>query len=98
MADIAKWALLLAGLVAIIALIVTLPVFEALNMQELTNAIAGISSIASGALSSARGIINCFLTPAGRTILTILLGYMFTKFLLKWAIQIVAIAYKWIFK
>lgn len=98
MADIAKWALLVAGLIAIVALILALPIFDALNIDELTRAIAGISSISSTYLQAARGLINYFLTPVGRTILTVVIGYEMLKFLLKWGVQIVSLVYHWIFK
>lgn len=98
MSDIAKWALLLAGMVALIALIVALPIFDIINVQELTAAVSGISTICASALQSARGLINYFLTPVGRTILTVVINYMFFKFAYKWGVKVLAYAYKWIFK
>lgn len=98
MSDIAKWALLVAGMVAIIALIVALPIFDIINVDELTNTVSSIATICSNALQSARGLINYFLTPFGRNILTVVIGYEFGKFAYKWGIKILAYAYKWIFK
>lgn len=98
MTDLAKWALLLAGLVAIVALIVALPIFDIINVDELTAAISGIATLTSQALIAARGIVNCFLTPVGRTILSVVIGYMILRFLYRWGVQLVSLAYKWIFK
>ena len=98
MADIAKWALLVAGLIAIIALIVALPIFDILNISELTNAVTGIVQITSNALIAARGIINMFLTPVGRSILSVVIGYVCLRFSYRWGVQLVSFAYKWIFK
>lgn len=98
MSDIAKWALLVAGMIAIIALIVALPIFDIINIDELTNTVSSIATICSNALQSARGLINYFLTPVGRNILTVVIGYEFAKFAYKWGIKILAYAYKWIFK
>lgn len=98
MSDLAKWALLVAGLIAIIALIVALPIFSALNVDELTSAVSGIVTAASGAFQAARGIINCFFTPVGRTILSVVINYKLLRFAYKWGVQVVAMAYRWIFK
>lgn len=98
MSDIAKWALLVAGMIAIIALIVALPIFDIINVEELTNTVSSIATICSNALRAARGLINYFLTPVGRNILTVVIGYEFGKFAYKWGIKILAYAYKWIFK
>ena len=98
MSDIAKWALLVAGLVAIIALIVALPIFSVLNVDELTSAVSGIVTAAAGAFQAARGFINCFFTPVGRTILTVVINYKLLRWAYKWAIQVLSMAYRWIFK
>ena len=98
MTDIAKWALLLAGMIALIALIVALPIFDVLNIEELTAAISGITSICSGALQAGRGIINYFFTPVGRTLLTVVIDYELLKWAYKWGIKVLAYAYKWILK
>ena len=98
MADIAKWAILVAGLIAIVAIIVSLPIFDVLNIDELTAAISGIATIAADGLKNARAIINCFFTPVGRTLLTIVIGFKMFDFLYKWGFRVVFYAYNWIFK
>ena len=98
MSDLAKWALLLAGLIAIVAAVVALPVFQVINISSLTSAISTITTKCSSALTAARGIINFFFPEAVRPLVTVALGYMFTKFLIVWAIKIISLAYTWIFK
>lgn len=98
MSDIAKWALLAAAAVSIIALIVALPFVEFINLGELTSAINGIVSICGSAFASARGIVNNFLTPFGRTLLSGILIYLFGKFFIGKTIEIVIWIYHFIFK
>lgn len=98
MADIAKWAILVAGLVAIIALIVALPVFDILNIEILTTSISNVASIAGAALTSARGLINFFVLPQAIPLVTILIGYMIGRPFVLWSIKILTMAYHWIFK
>ena len=98
MSDLAKWALLLAGLIAIVAAVVALPVFQIIDITALTSAVSTITSKCASALVAARGIINYFFPEAIRPLVTVALGYMFTKFLIVWAIKIISLAYTWIFK
>lgn len=98
MSDIAKWAILVAGIVVIIGLIVALPFVKFINLGELTTSINGIVSIAGSSFAAARGIINNFLTPFGRTLLSGILIYLFGKFFIGKTIDIVIWAYHFIFK
>lgn len=98
MSDLAKWALLLAGLVAIVAAVVALPIFQIIDISSLTNAITSIANQCGSALTAARGIVNYFFFPAMRPALTVAIGYMITKFLVIWAIKIISVVYQWIFK
>lgn len=98
MSDLAKWALLVAGLIAIVAAVVALPIFQIIDVASLTSAVSTIASKCSSALIAARGIINFFFFPATRPLLTVAIGYLMTKFLVVWTIKIVSVVYKWIFK
>lgn len=98
MADIAKWAILVAGLVAIIALIVALPIFELLDIAVLTSAIGNIANLAGAALTSARGLLNYFVLPAAIPLVTVVIGYVILRPFLLWSIKILTMAYHWIFK
>lgn len=84
MSNIVKWALLAAGAVALIALIMVLPVSGFVDPTEFGNMVGRLAFLAGGFLRSARGLINCFLTPFGRTMLTGLLIWLFAK----WAITL----------
>lgn len=98
MSDIAKWGLLLAGLVAIVALIVGLGLLPADLSTEFTRAISGIVDMIGGYIQAFRGLINVFLPSWSRSFLTVLLAYYITKpfatIIIKYTIQ----AYHYIFK
>lgn len=98
MSDAIKWALLIAGAVIIIGLIVALPFMDFLNVGEFASLISGLVDIAGTAFTFGRGLLNNFLTPFGRTALTGLLFWMFGKWAITVAIKIVVWAYHFIFK
>ena len=98
MADIAKWALLVAGAIVIIGLIVALPFMDFVDAGEFANLISSLVDIAGDGFVFARGLINNFLTPFGRTALTGLLFWMFGKFAITISIKIVVWVYHFIFK
>lgn len=97
MSDIAKWAILVAGMIAIIAMAVillsTIADFE-------------IASTASGAINScvyyvgnlfvaAKGVLNHFANPL---LWNFLLWTVFTYPIAKFGIKVTSFIYKWIFK
>lgn len=98
MSDIAKWALLVAGIVALIALIVALPFVDFINLGEFEDALGNVVDIAGDAFRFGRGLINNFFLPFGRTVITGLLVWLFGKWAITIAIKIVAWAYHFIFK
>lgn len=98
MSDLAKWALLVAGLVAIVAAVVALPIFQIIDISALTSAVTTIATTCSTALTAARGIINFFFPEAVRPLVTVAIVYMCTKFLVVWTIKIISLVYSWIFK
>lgn len=98
MGDIAKWALLVAGIVAILALITALPFVEFIDIDEFGAAIASIASIAGSALQFARGLINNFFSPFGRTVVTGLLYWLLLKPFLMTGINALIWIYHYIFK
>lgn len=98
MGEFVKWALLAAGIVALIALIIVLPVANFLNVQELSSAINSVVNVAADFFQSARGLINSFTTPFGATIITGLIAWFFGKFFITLAIKLAAWVYHFIFK
>lgn len=98
MSNIVKWALLVAGAVAIIGMIMALPFASYLNTTELGVAIGNIADICGGAFYNARGLLNLFLLPFGRTVLTGLIAYLFTSWIVKLGIKITVWIYHFIFK
>ena len=84
MSDVVKWALLTAGLIALIALVMALPFVGYIDLGEFGAAVSNIVSIAGQFFQSARGLINAFLLPFGRNLLSGILVWLFGK----WAITV----------
>lgn len=98
MSDLVKWGLLTAGLIALIGLIMALPFVGFIDFGEFSTSLNNILSIAGDGLRSARGLINCFLTPFGRNLLSGILVWLFGKWAITVAIKIVAWVYHFIFR
>lgn len=98
MSDVVKWGLLAAGLATLIALIMELPFVEFADAGNFAVAIGNIVTVVGGFFQQARGLINCFLLPFGRTALTGLLAWLFGKWAITVAIKIVAWVYHFIFR
>lgn len=98
MSDIAKWALLVAGIIVLIGLILALPFVDFINVDEFAGALANVVNIAGGAFVFARGLINNFLLPFGRTVVTGLMYWLLGKWAITIVIKITSWAYHFIFK
>ena len=98
MSDIVKWGLLAAGAVALVALIVALPFVDFINVGELGLLIGRLVDLVGGAFTSARGLVNNFLTPFGRDVLTGIMLYLLAKWVITLSIKITAWIYHFIFK
>lgn len=98
MSDIAKWGLLVAGAVALIALIVALPFVEFINFTEITNGIETILFICGDAFVFGRRLVNVFLTPFGRSLVSGLMIYWLAKSFIGMGIKITAWIYHFVFK
>lgn len=98
MSDIVKWGLLAAGAVALVALIVALPFVDFINVGELGTLISRLVDLVGGAFTSARGLVNNFLTPFGRDVLTGIMLYLLAKWVITLSIKITAWIYHFIFK
>ena len=98
MSDIAQWALLVAGALALIALIMALPFVDFINVGEFGNSLSTVVSIAGDALLQARKLINNFFSPFGRGVLTGLLIWFVGKFAILNSIKILSWIYHFIFK
>ena len=98
MSDVVKWGLLAAGAVALVALIVALPFVDFINVGELGTLISRLVDLVGGAFTSARGLVNNFLTPFGRDVLTGIMLYLLAKWVITLSIKITAWIYHFIFK
>ena len=79
MSDIVKWGLLVAGALAALGIVLALPFVEFIDAAQLTAAVANIATIAGDAFRFGRGLINCFLTPFGRSLLTGVMVWLIGK-------------------
>lgn len=98
MGDFVKWGLLVAGALVLIGLILALPFMEFLNVGELTTQINVVVTTCGSFLTSARGLINIFLPPFGRVVLSGLIGYFLTKWIVMIGIKTTTWIYHFIFK
>lgn len=98
MSDIAKWALLVAGILVLIGLILSLPFVNFIDFNEFGSMITELVNICSGLFYNARGLINNFLTPFGRTLLTGIIYYLLGKWFITISIKLVSWIYHFIFK
>lgn len=98
MGDAIKWGLLATAIVILIALVVVLPFNEFINVGEFSAAISSVVTVCGNLFQSARGLINCFLTPFGRTLVTGMLLWFFGKWAVMVGIKITAWVYHFIFK
>lgn len=98
MGDVVKWGLLVAGIILLIAMIAELPFLEFMNLDELVVAVSNVVEICAGVFRFARGLINNFLTPFGRTAATGLIFWIICKPFIMQAIQYIVMVYHYIFK
>lgn len=98
MSDIAKWALLVAGILVLIGLILSLPFVNFIDFNEFGSMITELVNICSSLFYNARGLINNFLTPFGRTLLTGIIYYLLGKWFITISIKLVSWIYHFIFK
>lgn len=98
MSDVVKWGLLGVGAVLLIGLIFALPFVQFIDLTKFSENIAVIVNTAGDYLRTARGIINLFLPPFGRTVLTGIMGWLIGKTFLMNGIKIITWAYHFIFR
>jgi len=98
MSDAVKWGLLVAGALAIIALIVALPFVQFIDLGEFGDALGNIVSICGDAFRFGRGLVNNLLLPFGRTVVTGLMIWLVGKWALLVSIKIATWVYHYIFK
>ena len=98
MSDVAKWALLVAGAIVLLGLILALPFVEYINVDEFTEILATITETVGDFFRFARGLVNLFLLPFGRKILTGLMVWLFGKWAILMAIKAGVWVYHFIFK
>lgn len=98
MSNAIKWALLAAGAVVLVGLVLALPFVDVINFGELSGAVSNLISVCGVSLQSARGIVNCFLSPWARGVLSGVIYYEIAKFAITVSIKITTWIYHFIFR
>ena len=98
MSDVAKWALLIAGIIVIIGLILALDITEYIDFTKFDTAIDTIVYYLKDGFEFGRGVINNLLSPWARKALTGLLVWIIGKEFIIWTIKVSVWAYHYIFK
>ena len=96
--NIAKWALLVAGAVVLIGIVLSLPFVNVIDVDVFGEMITNVVTYAGGAIRNARGMINNFVFPAGAYAITAVIGYLFTKWFVISGIKVGTWIYHFIFK
>ena len=98
MSDVAKWALLIAGILVIIGLILALDINTLIDFAVFNEAIDTIVEYLEDGFKFGRGVINNLLSPWARSALSGLLVWIIGKEFIIWTIKISVWAYHYIFK
>lgn len=98
MSDAVKWAILAAGLIAIVTMVMALPFIGLIDGSALASAVTTLVSFCGNAFNFGRGLINNFLSPWARVAVTVLLGYQLTKPLVLNAIKLAVWALHFVYK
>ena len=98
MSNAIKWALLAAAAIGLIALVNALPFVNFIDSRGFSESLTTIMMTVSNGFYKARCLLNNFLSPLGRNILSGLLFWIMGKWAIMNAIKIGAWVYHFIFK
>lgn len=98
MSDLAKWGILVAGALVVIGLILALPIAAGLQPGILSDGVNAILQYCADAFRFGRGLVNNFLLPAARPVLTAVMIWLLAKWVLLIGIKISTWIYHFIFK
>lgn len=98
MSNAIKWALLAAAVVALLLIIMSLPFVDFIDVGQFGMLLGRLTALVGTAFRSARGIINNFFTPFGRTVLTGLMAYLFGKWAITLALKLSSWVYHFVFR
>ncbi len=97
MSDIAKWGLLVAGIVIIVGLIVATGAMTGLtsSIEYVGSTFASFSNIVAPYFVFAKGFLNHFFPPL---LLNAVIAWSIMKPFATWTIKLIKFVYSWIFK
>lgn len=98
MSDAIKWTLLVAGIVAIIALVVAIGFGQYISISTIEEGCVIITTYAGVALRNARGLLNYFFFEKVFPALTFTIWWLFVKPILTITIKMTISIYHYIFK
>lgn len=98
MSDAVKWALLVAGIVVVIALVVAFGFADYIDTQVVVDGCNIIVQYAGGAFKNARGLINNFFFPAVYPAVSFIIWWLLVKPLATMTVKVTVSIYHYIFK
>lgn len=98
MSDAIKWGLLVAGIVAVIALVVAIGFGNYILTDTFIEACETVVSYSSKALANARGLINNFFFKEALPVVTFSIGWILLKPFTTFSIKLIVSIYHYIFK
>lgn len=98
MSDIAKWTLLVAAMLGLIAAVVAVGIFDAINVAAVNATISQFTGLISPYVGFARGLINYLVFPQVIPLIDVILFYLITRPFVVGLIMVGRNVYVWIFK
>lgn len=98
MSEIAKWALLVAAMLGLIATVVTIGIFDAINVAAVSATVSQFTGLISPYVGFARGLINYLVFPQVIPLIDVILFYLITKPFVVGLLMVGRNIYVWIFK
>lgn len=100
MGEIARWALLGVAIVALVALVLSLPIFQNIpgTIGEMSRAVDDILTYVGSFFVEARGLANLFVYPGTEWLLTIVISWQIIRPFRQQLVTLSLTVYHWIFK
>ena len=98
MGDVAKWVILVAGIIMLVAMVVAFPIMSGINPSVFAQGITVIIDIAATVFQYGRGAVNLFLSPWARNLLSALMLWLVGKPVVTMSFKILVWVYHYIFK
>lgn len=98
MSDAVKWAILVAAFIVLFGVIISLDVFNWVDLSVFNDGISTLINLAGDGFMFGRGLINNLLSPWARVALSGLMYWLIGRELILWTIKVSVWVYHYIFK